>query len=229
MKPRMSVLIACILTLVFASLALAAPRAAVDQPVFDFGTVAQGKKVDHSFTIKNSGDAILTIGQVSTSCGCTVAEVSSRSIPPGKSSNIKASFDSTNFSGSISKTIFIHTNDPKTPIYNLTIKGKLFEQIEITPKQLNLGEIKVGSKKETVIRIENKGTKPLTVISAKTAMPQVAVKILKKKLKTGESGTISVTVTPRAGDRFLAGYLTIVTSSPEKPEITIPVYASAAK
>ena len=229
MKSRMSVLFAFTLTLGFASLALAAPRAAVDQPIFDFGTVAQGKKVDHSFTIKNSGDAPLTIGQVSTSCGCTVAEVSSRSISPGKSSTIKASFDSKNFSGRISKTIYVHTNDPKTPIYNLTIKGNLFEQIEITPKQLNLGEIKVGTRKEIAIRIENKGTQPLTVISAKTAMPQVAAKILKKKLKTGESGTISVAVTPRAGDRFLAGYLTIVTSNPEKPEITIPVYASTAK
>ncbi len=229
MKTTISVVFAFILTLVFTSLALAAPRTAVDQPVFDFGTVAQGKKVDHSFTIKNSGDTPLTIGQVSTSCGCTVAEVSSRSIPPGKSANIRATFDSTNFSGSISKTIYVHTNDPKTPVYSLTIKGKLFEQIEITPKQLNLGEIKVGTKKETAIRIENKGVQPLTLISAKTAMPQVTAKILKKKLKTGESGTISVVVTPRTGDRFLAGYLTLLTSSPEKPEITIPVYATAAK
>jgi uncharacterized membrane protein len=229
MKSRLSVLFAFSILLGFASLALAAPRAAVDQPIFDFGTVAQGKKVDHAFTIINSGDAPLTIGQVSTSCGCTVAEVSSRSIPPGKSSTIKASFDSTNFSGKISKTIYIHTNDPKTPVYNLIIKGNLFEQIEINPKQLNLGEIKVGTKKEITISIENKGTQPLTVISAKTAMPQVEAKILKKKLKTGESGTIAVKVTPRVGDRFLAGYLTIMTSSPEKPQITIPVYASAVK
>jgi hypothetical protein len=229
MKSRISVLFAFSLLLVFASLALAAPQAAVDQPTFDFGTVAQGKKVDHSFTIKNSGDAPLTIGQVSTSCGCTVAEVSSRTVPPGKSSTIKASFNSTNFSGKISKTIYVHTNDPKTPVYNLTIKGNLFELIEVNPKQLNLGEIKVGTKKETTISIENKGTQPITVISAKTAMPQVTAKILKKKLKKGESGTISVAVTPRASDRFLAGYLTIVTSSPEKPQITIPVYASTAK
>jgi hypothetical protein len=229
MKSRISALFAFTLTFAFTSLALAAPQAAVDQPVFDFGTAAQGKKVAHSFTIKNSGDSTLTIGKISSSCGCTVAEVSSRSILPGKSTNIKATFDSTNFSGKISKTIYVHTNDPKTPVHNLTIKGNLFEQIEITPKQLNLGEIKIGIKKETVIRIENKGKQPFTVISAKTAMPQVSAKILKKKLKAGESGTISVTITPRADDRFLAGYLTIVTSSSEKPEIIIPVYASAAK
>jgi hypothetical protein len=92
-----------------------------------------------------------------------------------------------------------------------------------------LGEIKAGTRKNTVIRIENKGSQPITVISAKTAMTQVAARILTKKVKSGATGTISVEVTPRKEDRFLTGYLVITTSSPEKPEITVPVYASATK
>lgn len=226
MKIRMSFLLAFIVTLVLASLAFGAPHATIDQPTFDFGTIAQGKKVDHIFALKNSGDAPLTIGQVSTSCGCTVADVTSRSIAPGKSGEIKASFNSANFTGSISKSIYVHTNDPKRPVYTLTIKGTIFERIEVTPKQLNLGEIKTGTKKETVIRIENKGTQPLTVLSARTAMPQVVAKIRTKTVKPGRTGTISVVVTPRNEDRFLGGYLTITTSSPEKPEIIISIYAS---
>jgi hypothetical protein len=229
MKFRMSFLFVFIVTILSTSPAFAAPRIVVEQPSFDFGTIAQGKKVDHVFIIKNSGDAPLTIGHVSTSCGCTVAEVSSRSISPGKSSEIKASFNSANFTGTISKTIYVNTNDPKKPAYNLTMKGNIFERIEVTPKQLNLGEIKAGARKEIMIKIGNKDSKPLKIISAKTAMPQVVAKIARKTLKAGEIGAIAVSITPRAEDRFLAGYLTIVTNSSEKPEITVPIYASTAK
>jgi hypothetical protein len=227
MKLTMPFPFAFLVTLVFASLAFGAPHVAVDQPAFNFGTIAQGKKIDHIFALKNSGDATLTIGQVSTSCGCTVANVSSRSIVPGQSGEIKATFNSANFTGSISKSIYVHTNDPGRPVYTLTIKGTVFERIEVTPKQLNLGEIKAGTRKETVIRIENKGAQPLTVLSARTAMSQVVAKIRTKTVKPGGTGTISVAVTPRNGDHFLGGYLTITTNSPEKPEIIVPIYASA--
>jgi hypothetical protein len=226
---RMSVYLILTMVLFFATPAISAPSAAIDKPIYDFGTLAQGKSIEHIFTITNSGDAPLTIGQVSTSCGCTVADVSARTIPPGKSSEIKATFNSTNFAGNISKTIHVQSNDPKRPVYILTLKGTVFEQLIIAPKQLDLGEIKAGTRKNTVIRIENRGPKPITVFSAKTAMPQITAKILTKKLKAGATGTISVDITPRKEDRFLTGYLVISTSSLEKPEITVPVYASTTK
>ncbi|MEI8356562.1 MAG: DUF1573 domain-containing protein [Deltaproteobacteria bacterium] len=217
------------MTLYFASPSIAAPRAVVERPSFDFGTIDQGKSIDHVFMVTNGGDTPLTIGQVSTSCGCTVADVSSRSIAPGKTGAIKTTFNSTNFSGNVSKTVHFHSNDPRMPVYTLTIKGIILERLVVTPKQLDLGEIQAGTRKNILIRIENKGPQPITVISAKTAMPQVTAKIVTNRVKSGATGTISVDVTPRKEDRFLTGYLVITTSSPEKPEITVPVYASTTK
>lgn len=215
--------------LLFASVALGAPNASVDRPVFDFGTVAQGKRVDHVFSLKNKGDAVLTIGQVSTSCGCTVADVSTRTVAPGKSAEIRVSFNSANFSGSVSKSITIQTNDPKAPTYSLIMKGKVFEEISVNPKQLNLGEIRIGTRKDTSLTVENSSKKPLTLTSIKSTMPQVLVKTKSTKVKAGGNAVISISVTPRKDDRFLGGYITINTNSPEKPEIIIPVYASATR
>lgn len=215
--------------LLFTSAAMGAPIASVDNPVFDFGAVSQGKHVDHVFILKNKGDSVLNIGNVSTSCGCTVADVSTRSIPPGKHSEIRASFNSTNFSGNINKSVTIQTNDPKTPAHTLILKGSVFEEISVTPKQLNLGEIKIGARKDASITITNSGKQPVTLTSVKSTMPQMLVKTKKTTVKEGGKAVINISVTPRGNDRFLGGYLTINTNSPQKPEIMIPVYASATK
>ena len=211
------------------SAALGAPRAAVERSTFDFGKVAQGKNVEHVFIIKNSGDAPLTIGRVSTSCGCTVADVSSRTIAPGKKAEISATFNSTNFSGNVSKNILVQTNDPKVPVHTLTMKGTVLEEIQVIPKQINLGELQAGTRKDTTVTIENRGKQPLTLASAKSTIPQVTVKPVKSKVRPGGKAVIQITVAPRKEDRFLGGYVTVKTDNPAKPEITIPVYASVAK
>lgn len=211
------------------SVAISAPRTTVDRSSYDFGTVAQGKHVEHVFILKNIGDAPLTIGQVTTSCGCTVADVSSRTVASGKTSDIRVSFNSAGFSGAVTKRIMVQTNDPKTPVFTFTLKGTVFEEIDVTPKQLNLGAIKAGTGKEAVINIENKGKQPITITSARSTMPQVVAKVKKRSVTPRAKTTVDITVSPRPDDRFLGGYLIISTNSASKPEIMIPVYANVVK
>lgn len=40
--------------------AFAAPRAAIENPLFDAGDIPQGKKISHDFFLKNTGDKELT-------------------------------------------------------------------------------------------------------------------------------------------------------------------------
>lgn len=207
----------------------ALPQLVVDDPTFNFGIVQQGNKVTHVFTIRNSGDAPLTIQKVRPSCGCTAANSSTPMLNPGKTGEIKITFDSTNFSGKVSKTVFLDTNDPKSPAYTLTLTGSITEEIQIAPRQLNLGKIKIGIPQRATITLTNRADRPLRLISVKAQIPQLAATIRKSHLKTGESGTIDVTVTPRVDDNMLSGYLSIITDNPQKSEIIIPVYASPIK
>ena len=212
-----------------AATAMATPQLAVGEPNFNFGTIPQGKKVNHVFTIKNAGDAQLNIQRVRPSCGCTAANASSPAIQPGKSGEIKVAFDSTNFSGKVSKTVFLDTNDPKTPAFQLTLSGTITEEVLLSPRLLNLGQIKIGAAKEVNITVTNRGSRPLRLTAAKSQLPQLAADIKKNLLRPGESGTIEVTVKPRAEDRMMSGYLSITTDNPQKSEIVIPVYASPVK
>jgi hypothetical protein len=209
--------------------AAAAPRISAEHPVFDFGTVRQGRKIDHSFVIRNRGDAPLVIEKTRTSCGCTVANVTTRSIAPGGSSEIKITFDSGNFAGKIEKTVSIDANDPNSPVTTLTIKGIVTEELVVMPKQLNFGSIKVGASRSVTVNIENRGDRPVRLSGITSSTPQITIKGKQGVLEPGGKLSLSVTASPRDDDRYLSGNIIIATDSKTKPTLVIPAYGSVTK
>lgn len=225
---KLSFLATCLVLTVITT-AHASSQLVVPEPSFNFGTLVQGEKLHHTFSFKNNGDSPLSILRVVPTCGCTAANASSPVIQPGKSGEIKIVFDSTNFSGKVTKNVTLETNDPKAPSYTLSLNGTIIEEIQITPRQLNLGQIKAGNPARSTITLTNRGNGSLKIISAKAQIPQITAEIKKQQLRSGESAAIEITVTPKATDRILSGYLTITTDSPKKGEIVIPVYGSPTR
>ncbi len=222
MKPG---IFACIV-LLMASPALAAPSIVVETPLHDFGAVTQGVKVDHLFMVRNRGDKPLTITQIRSSCGCTAATLSAKTIAPGKSGEVKVIFDSSNFAGQVTKSVYLDSNDPRTPSALLTMQGKVTELIAATPRALNLGSVKAGSRKEVVVTLENRGNRLFAVTSVTSPQAAIVGTMRGGKVSPGQSGEISVIVTVPKEGRFLSGYLTIRTDHPQKKEIVVPVYAT---
>ena len=218
-----------LLSFAMSATALAAPQLVVEQPHYNFGTVLQGKAVDHVFILKNGGDSPLQIKQVKPACGCTAATISSATILPGKKGEIKTTFNSTNFYGQVKKEVAVETNDPKTPTYNLTLSGTIVEEIEVNPKQLNFGKMTAGTPKTLTFTIDNKSGKPLKLSSPKASSPQTTVKPAHNVISTGGSEIVTVTVTSRETDRVISGYVSITSDNPSKPTISVPYYGSPSK
>ena len=87
------------------------PKITFDSTTCNFGTIAIGQKVVHSFKFKNTGNAPLVISQVVPSCGCTTLKDWPKDpIYPGEGGTITAEFNSTGFPGVISKSITVGTN-----------------------------------------------------------------------------------------------------------------------
>lgn len=87
----------------------------------DFGEVPKGKPVSVEFAFTNTGDEPLLIADVATSCGCTASDYPKAPIAPGKSSQVKATFNAA-AAGAFTKTITVNFQDP-TVKKVLTIKG----------------------------------------------------------------------------------------------------------
>lgn len=96
-----------------------------DETSYDFGQIEEDEgKVSVTFTIKNAGDAPLVITRVIASCGCTTPEWTREPIAPGKSGDIKVTYNPQGRPGPFSKTISVYSNG-KTGSFVLTIRGEV--------------------------------------------------------------------------------------------------------
>lgn len=79
--------------------------------VYNSGNVASGEVINAKFTVENTGDNPLLLGEVSGTCGCTVVNAPREPIPPGETAVIKAQVNTTGQSyGPITKAVNIVAN-----------------------------------------------------------------------------------------------------------------------
>ena len=76
----------------------------------DFGDITQGDKVSHTFELTNTGTAPLVISNVAVTCGCTATSWPKEPIAPGKTSEIKVSFNSAGKMGKQNSVVRVYSN-----------------------------------------------------------------------------------------------------------------------
>jgi hypothetical protein len=104
------------------------PEISFEEGEFNFGKVAVGEKITHTYSFVNKGNADLQIAQVTPSCGCTtLKDWPKEPIAPGRSGVITVEFNSAGFSGNIEKTIQVATNGIPRDYY-LKLKGEVSGQ-----------------------------------------------------------------------------------------------------
>ncbi|MBR6272236.1 MAG: DUF1573 domain-containing protein [Bacteroidales bacterium] len=77
---------------------------------FDFGKILQGEVVSYTFHFTNTGNVPLIITSVEKSCGCTASEFPREPIDPGKTGDIKITYDSKGHHGFQSKMLIVNAN-----------------------------------------------------------------------------------------------------------------------
>ena len=107
-----------------ASPAASGPRIAVDPPSFDFGRTLPEKAVTREFSIRNFGDEDLVIENVSTSCGCTVADtLAKKVVKPGGAQPLRVTLTTPALAGPLTKTVVVRSNDKARPLLEIKLKA----------------------------------------------------------------------------------------------------------
>ncbi|MEM6722565.1 MAG: DUF1573 domain-containing protein [Bacteroidota bacterium] len=99
---------------------------------YQYGSIQQGDKVDHTFTFTNTGDRPLNIQNAYASCGCTHPSFPFLPVNPGKSGEIKVTFDSKGKSGFQKSKITIETDGSPKTVY-LYLEGNVDVKDEQRP------------------------------------------------------------------------------------------------
>lgn len=83
----------------------------VSQPEFEFGRVAQGTSMSHTFWMKNAGDSNVFISDVKPGCGCTKAPFKAQNLAPGESTHVELIFSSGHYGSHVTKNAHILSNE----------------------------------------------------------------------------------------------------------------------
>lgn len=106
----------------------------------DFGTIAEGEVIEHSFNFKNTGQAPLVISNIQASCGCTSPDWTKAPIKPGDEGFVKVVFNSAGKSGVQSPTVTIQANTSPN-VTRLRLKGTVNQKTASASKP-TLGPVK---------------------------------------------------------------------------------------
>ena len=95
------------------------PDIRLDQSQIDLGQVVNGEVRTFEVSVLNQGNTDLVIEAVSTSCGCTSAQIIPTTLGPGERGSLEVVFDSGAHGpeelGPVMRQVFIASNDPDQP------------------------------------------------------------------------------------------------------------------
>jgi hypothetical protein len=129
-------------------------RIAFERKTHDFGQIGPRSKNSCEFKFTNTGDALLKITKVKTSCGCTTTALKKKNYAPGESGAIPVTYTAGNHPSQTTKRITVSSNDKHQSNVTLTIKGTIVLKVDHEPKKLQL-----------VLNAENAGCSDVTLTS----------------------------------------------------------------
>jgi len=161
------------------------PHAQFNSLKHDFGTIYQGQIMSHSFSFQNIGNGVLVLTSLHASCGCVNARALSGNgltpkniFKPGEKGMIAVEFDSSQFSGDMTRTVTVETNgDMNAPTSTLTLKSNIKQEIKTTPALLYLGQISKRTNDTYYIRV-NLQESGIKITHLESDLPFVEAKLV---------------------------------------------------
>ena len=202
----------------------AAPQISLQAEAYNFGKLTSGDLAKHDFIFTNTGQSVLIVSNVTPACHCTTAGAWTREVQPGKTGIIPLQFDSTTFNGPITRTVTAYCNDPRHPIFSLSMSGTVWRPIEISPINaiFNLAS-DVEFVAPIVMHITNNSDEPVTISDPDSPNHAFAAEL--KVIKTGREYELIVKIKGPVGTTSVSGMITMKTSSPRVPSLTTSVFA----
>jgi len=96
-------------------------QVSISQTVLDFGSFPKEEKQERSFVLTNTGNGLLMMQDIITSCGCTKVEYPKEPARPGETLEVKVTYEAEE-AGYFSKKITVYCNAENSPL-RLTVKG----------------------------------------------------------------------------------------------------------
>ncbi|MDO8539547.1 MAG: DUF1573 domain-containing protein [Opitutaceae bacterium] len=202
----------------------ASPRIQFVELTHDFGEIKRPEIVAHTFVFSNVGNATLEVMDVQLSCGCTTVGDWDRQVAPGGTGRIPIQLSSVTLSGAVTRAITVSCNDPLQPRSVLRLNATVLTPIDVNPSTVIFQFTTENTKSETkTVRIVNRQAEPLILETPGSSNP--AFKVALRMLRPGQEFELGITTEPPSGSGAVSSAISVKTSSPGMPLITVPAHA----
>jgi Protein of unknown function (DUF1573) len=197
---------------------------------FDFGSVARGSQVRHSFPVVNRTNSDVHIVGWRTKCGCTNVKVGAKSIPPGTQTTIEATIDTTRFQGHKASGLALVIDRPDSIEVELNMTCFIRADIDLAPGQIDFGTVSRSDKlPSAALTLTYRGGNPGWEI-AQMKTQSVKLKAIAERLNRAVGGLNQWTVTATLQSDLTNGYfkdeITLITNDSPPQSIPISVVAN---
>ncbi len=197
------------------------PGLVCDRPVHDFGKTNGSAVIEHAFVLRNGGGRVVVLGDLWPSPGLEVAGVSARTVPPGGNAAVSVRLPLRGRSGPQYETVAVQFKDRALPDLQLVLRGAVAGDLEVSPRQLEFGDLAPGSVATGIVEVAAYGSRELVVGRVESSNPLLAAR--KETVRAGRSCRIVVTTRPPLPTGALRGSIRVETNDPDNPSLNINV------
>jgi hypothetical protein len=204
------------------------PQIKFQESSWDFGKMKEGQVKTHEFVFENTGDAPLVIKKVRTSCGCAAALVSEQTVEPGKKGEIKVTFNSRGYEGSVSKYVYVESNDRSQAVTQLVISATIEvpprPRIDLEKYNFESGLILEGEPILAQSVIINRGEQELRVsFSHRDAVYFHNGKEILSELSiaAGKDAEVEIKIPPRSRQGLIREYILLKSNDTRRPNLSL--------
>lgn len=192
----------------------------------DFGTVARGSKIRHSFRVVNSTPNEIHIESWRVKCGCTDVRIGAREIPPGTQTVVEAVIDTTKFEGYKASGLVLVIDRPTRVEIDLNLTCFIRGDLVLTPGQVDFGIVNRSTKPRVELTLTYAGGRADWAISEMGTISDHIVAELREQGRSAGGQVnylLTATLKPSAPIGFFKDEITLKTNDPESRNIPVSV------
>ncbi len=148
----------------------------VDGTLYDFGTMEQGQKGEHVFTVRNEGEVPLQMVPGQHSCQCTVGSLGKNGVAPGEETTMTLRWEIKAPAPVFQHFAKVHTNDPLNPELSFNVHGSVGRRLVLKPAaEISLGMLPEDKPTKGLLTLHSEILESFNIEQIKTSTPLIIV------------------------------------------------------
>ena len=138
----------------------------------EFGSMDRYAKGSHDFLIKNEGNAPLELSLGSTTCKCTMSNLTKSKLEPGETTVVKLDWTVKTLDPEFEQSAEIITNDPHHNPIRLSIHGHVIDALRPEEPQFTLNDLSANEATTVRLRVFGFKSSDLQVVKHEWVKPE---------------------------------------------------------